>query len=95
MRLRFETGQVAHLAPGPSGPSMSREWLSLGGASLAERQAGRAQDIPGRRMPCLWRGSGNPEDLITRPHIDGLFIGRSARTVAGDLDIPAKCAAKL
>ncbi|MFN7052888.1 MAG: triose-phosphate isomerase, partial [Gemmobacter sp.] len=32
---------------------------------------------------------------ITCPHIDGLFIGRSAWDVAGYLDILAKCAAKL
>jgi triosephosphate isomerase len=29
------------------------------------------------------------------PHIDGLFIGRSAWNVEGYLDILAKCAAKL
>ncbi len=57
-----------------------------------------AQDVVGRKVPCLYGGSVNPgncEELITCPHIDGLFIGRSAWNVAGYLDILAKCAAKL
>lgn len=57
-----------------------------------------AQDMLGRRMPCLYGGSvnaGNCEELITCPHIDGLFIGRSAWKVEGYLDILARCAAKL
>lgn len=57
-----------------------------------------AHDVLGRRVPCLYGGSVNPvncEELITCPHIDGLFIGRSAWAVEGYLDILAKCAAKL
>ncbi|WP_149142857.1 triose-phosphate isomerase [Gemmobacter caeruleus] len=57
-----------------------------------------AEDILGRRIPCLYGGSVNPgncEELITCPHIDGLFIGRSAWDVAGYLDILARCAAKM
>lgn len=57
-----------------------------------------AQDVLGRRIPCLYGGSVNPgncEELITCPHIDGLFIGRSAWNVEGYLDILARCAAKL
>lgn len=57
-----------------------------------------AKDVLGRKVPCLYGGSVNPqncEELITCPHIDGLFIGRSAWNVAGYLDILAKCAAKL
>ncbi|MGQ0564978.1 MAG: triose-phosphate isomerase [Gemmobacter sp.] len=57
-----------------------------------------AQDVLGRRIPCLYGGSVNPgncAELITCPHIDGLFIGRSAWTVEGYLDILARCAAKL
>lgn len=57
-----------------------------------------AQDVLGRKVPCLYGGSVNPgncEELITCPHIDGLFIGRSAWNVTGYLDILAKCAAKL
>ena len=48
----------------------------------------------GRRIPCLYGGSVNPgncEELITCPHIDGLFIGRSAWNVEGYLDILGKC----
>jgi len=57
-----------------------------------------AEGILGRKVPCLYGGSVNPqncEELITCPHIDGLFIGRSAWNVEGYLDILAKCAAKL
>ena len=57
-----------------------------------------ANDVLGRRIPCLYGGSVNPgncEDLISCPHIDGLFIGRSAWNVGGYLDILSKCAAKL
>jgi triosephosphate isomerase len=57
-----------------------------------------AQDVLGRKVPCLYGGSVNPgncEELISCPHIDGLFIGRSAWNVEGYLDILAKCAAKI
>ena len=57
-----------------------------------------AEDVLGRRVPCLYGGSVNPgncEELISCPHVDGLFIGRSAWDVSGYLDILAKCAAKL
>lgn len=57
-----------------------------------------AQDVLGRAVPCLYGGSVNPEnceELITCPHIDGLFIGRSAWNVEGYLDILNRCAAKL
>ncbi|PTX47565.1 triosephosphate isomerase [Gemmobacter caeni] len=57
-----------------------------------------AEDVLGRRIPCLYGGSVNPgncEELISCPHIDGLFIGRSAWNVEGYLDILARCAAKL
>jgi L-erythrulose 1-phosphate isomerase len=56
-----------------------------------------AEDILGRKVPCLYGGSVNPdncEELITCPHIDGLFIGRSAWNVEGYLDILSRCAAK-
>ncbi len=49
--------------------------------------------VMGRALPCLYGGSVNPEncaELITCPHIDGLFIGRSAWNVAGYLDILAR-----
>jgi triosephosphate isomerase len=51
------------------------------------------QAVMGRALPCLYGGSVNPEncaELITCPHIDGLFIGRSAWNVAGYLDILAR-----
>ncbi|MBB3390975.1 triosephosphate isomerase [Rhizobium sp. BK275] len=57
-----------------------------------------AEAALGRKIPCLYGGSVNPqncEELISSPHIDGLFIGRSAWNVEGYLDILAKCAAKL
>ena len=57
-----------------------------------------AQAVLGRRIPCLYGGSVNPEncaELISCPHIDGLFIGRSAWNVAGYLDILARVAATL
>ena len=57
-----------------------------------------AEDVLGRRIPCLYGGSVNPgncEELIACPDIDGLFIGRSAWTVEGYLDILAKCAATI
>lgn len=57
-----------------------------------------AQDVLGRSVPCLYGGSVNPEnceELISCPHIDGLFIGRSAWKVEGYLDILARCAATI
>ncbi len=57
-----------------------------------------ARDVLGRRVPCLYGGSVNPgncEELISCPHIDGLFIGRSAWNVEGYLDILARCAATI
>ncbi len=57
-----------------------------------------AQEVLGRRVPCLYGGSVNPdncEELIACPHIDGLFIGRSAWDVKGYLNILAKCSAAI
>jgi triosephosphate isomerase len=57
-----------------------------------------AKEMLGRPVPCLYGGSVNPgncEELIACPHIDGLFIGRSAWKVEGYLDILARCAAKI
>lgn len=62
------------------------------------RIAAVSREVMGRDVPCLYGGSVNPqncEELISCPHVDGLFIGRSAWNVAGYLDILAKCAAKL
>ena len=55
-----------------------------------------AGEVLGRRVPCLYGGSVNPEnceELITCHNIDGLFIGRSAWDVDGYLNILARCAA--
>jgi triosephosphate isomerase len=49
-----------------------------------------AQAVLGRRVPCLYGGSVNPDncaELAACAHIDGLFIGRSAWDVTGYLDI--------
>lgn len=57
-----------------------------------------ARDVLGRTVPCLYGGSVNPgncQELIACPHIDGLFIGRSAWDVGGYLDIMARCAATI
>ncbi|MBK4216021.1 triose-phosphate isomerase [Paracoccus caeni] len=57
-----------------------------------------AEEVLGRKVPCLYGGSVNPEnceELIRCPHIDGLFIGRSAWRVEGYLDILARCAAAI
>lgn len=54
-----------------------------------------AERALGRRIPVLYGGSVNPdncEELIAKPAIDGLFIGRSAWAVEGYLDILARCA---
>ena len=54
-----------------------------------------AREVTGQRVPCLYGGSVNPDncaELIACPHIDGLFIGRSAWQVEGYLDILRKCA---
>ena len=57
-----------------------------------------AQEVLGRRIPCLYGGSVNPDncaELVACPHIDGLFIGRSAWSVEGYLDILARSAAAI
>lgn len=69
-------------------------------AAYADQQQQRIIDVAGgilgRRVPCLYGGSVNPEnceELIQCEHIDGLFIGRSAWDVDGYLDILTRCAA--
>jgi triosephosphate isomerase len=57
-----------------------------------------AQDVLGRRVPCLYGGSVNPgncAELAASVHIDGLFIGRSAWDLAGYLDIVERVRAVL
>lgn len=63
-----------------------------------ERIIDVARILLGRKVPCLYGGSVNPEnceELIACPHIDGLFIGRSAWNVAGYLDILDRCSKAL
>lgn len=53
-----------------------------------------AEKVLGRRVPCLYGGSVNPgncAELITCPHVDGLFVGRSAWDVDGYLEILKRC----
>ncbi|MBJ7553644.1 triose-phosphate isomerase [Marinomonas spartinae] len=53
-----------------------------------------AEAVLGRRVPCLYGGSVNPEncqELIGCEHVDGLFIGRSAWRVEGYLNILKLC----
>jgi triosephosphate isomerase len=52
-----------------------------------------ARGIMGRSLPILYGGSVNPgncAELIRCPHVDGLFIGRSAWNADGYLDILAR-----
>ena len=52
----------------------------------------------GVSVPVLYGGSVNPgncDELIAKPHIDGLFIGRSAWDIAGYLDILKRVASAL
>lgn len=54
-----------------------------------------ARAVTGQPVPSLYGGSVNPDncvDLISCPHVDGLFIGRSAWNVEGYLDILERCA---
>ena len=56
------------------------------------------EDAAGRPLPCLYGGSVNPgncAELIASPHVDGLFIGRSAWAAEGYLDILARVAGAL
>jgi L-erythrulose 1-phosphate isomerase len=57
-----------------------------------------AEQVLGRRIPCLYGGSVNRDncaELAACPHIDGLFIGRSAWDVAGYLEILKRVGAVL
>lgn len=55
-----------------------------------------AEATLGQQTPCLYGGSVNPANcrqLISCPHIDGLFIGRAAWDVQGYIGILNDCAA--
>jgi len=78
-------------AIGEKGIPATAEYANARHAEIAKV----AEDVLGRRIPCLYGGSVNPgncEELIACPDIDGLFIGRSAWKVEGYLDILARCA---
>lgn len=69
-------------------------------ADYAEQQheliKSMALQVLGHPVPCLYGGSVTPDnctELITCPHIDGLFIGRAAWDLSGYLDILARCSA--
>ncbi|WP_064692781.1 triose-phosphate isomerase [Rhizobium aegyptiacum] len=71
-------------------------------ADYASERHGRiaevAKAVLGRPVPVLYGGSVNPgncEELIAQPHIDGLFIGRSAWSVEGYLDILGRVSAAI
>lgn len=81
-------------AIGVKGIPASADYADARQARIIEVAGG----ILGRRIPCLYGGSVNPEncaELISCPHIDGLFIGRSAWDVTGYLDILARVSAAL
>lgn len=68
-------------------------------ASYAEESQARivetAEAALGRRIPCLYGGSvslDNCVDLVSQPHIDGLFIGRSAWQAQEFVEILTRCA---
>ena len=57
-----------------------------------------ARSITGRTLPCLYGGSVNLDncaELIVCPHINGLFIGRSAWQIDGYLSILSHCASAI
>ena len=57
-----------------------------------------AAEILGREPQVLYGGSvnpGNAAELVAQPHVDGLFIGRSAWAAAGYIDILKRVAAAL
>lgn len=57
-----------------------------------------ASELTGQKVPCLYGGSVNADncvDLISRPHVDGLFIGRSAWASDGYINIVGRCARAL
>jgi L-erythrulose 1-phosphate isomerase len=71
-------------------------------ADYADRQQALIKKIAGdllpARPPVLYGGSVNPQnaaELIGQPHIDGLFIGRSAWQAEGYIDILERASAAI
>lgn len=70
------------------------------GGDYADARQALVKAVAGTRLgaepPCLYGGSVNADncaELIARPHVDGLFIGRAAWRADGYLDILARCGA--
>lgn len=81
-------------AIGESGIPASPEYADARQAEISKV----AEETLGRSIPCLYGGSVNPgncAELAACPHIDGLFIGRSAWNVSGYLDILKRVGAVL
>lgn len=81
-------------AIGTGGTPATPDYAEARHARIAEV----AQEIAGRHVACLYGGSVNAENcaaLVTRPHVDGLFIGRAAWEVGGYLDILDRCASAI
>ncbi|KQR77970.1 triose-phosphate isomerase [Rhizobium sp. Leaf341] len=81
-------------AIGVNGIPASADYADERHARIAEV----AEACLGVRVPVLYGGSVNPQncvELIATPHIDGLFIGRSAWNVAGYLDILTRVSSAL
>jgi triosephosphate isomerase len=71
-------------------------------ADYADRQQAlirrTAAEVLGREPQVLYGGSVNPGNaagLVAQPHVDGLFIGRSAWAAEGYVDILRRVAAAL
>lgn len=71
-------------------------------ADYADKQQALIKQVAARRLPAaplvLYGGSvnpGNAAELIGQPHIDGLFIGRSAWHAEGYIDILKKASAAI
>ncbi|RWD53616.1 MAG: triose-phosphate isomerase [Mesorhizobium sp.] len=71
-------------------------------ADYADRQQALIKKIAGELLPAvppvLYGGSVNPQnaaELIGQPHIDGLFIGRSAWQAEGYIDILQRASAAI
>jgi L-erythrulose 1-phosphate isomerase len=81
-------------AIGASGTPASADYANSRQAEIAVL----AGSILSRAPPVLYGGSvsaGNAAELIAQPHVDGLFIGRSAWRAEGFLDILAIVAGEI
>ena len=81
-------------AIGDGGTPATPDYAEARHARIAEV----ARGVLGRGVPCLYGGSVNPgncAELIARPGIDGLFVGRAAWDVEGYLDILTRSSAVL